>query len=350
MQPLRLLQIEDSKRDAELIASLLEKDGYTVDSLRVQDAQGVREALASSSWDVIICDHAMPQFDAPTALEMLHDTGLDVPFIVVSGAMGEDIAVQMIKSGAHDYLMKNELARLAGAVTRELRDADVRRERAKMEEQLRETVNRLESALAEKTVLLKEVHHRVKNNLAVVSSLLSLKADATLDCAARVALEESQQRVQSIALVHEHLYGSDNLCRVNFADYARELLHRMQSAFTLDDGRISLELELDPVELSIAQAIPCALVLNELLSNAYKYAFDGGRSRRVRISFRKPEPGCCELAVEDDGVGLPPGKLGSQSDSLGLRIVGILTHQLKGSVEQQECPGTRIVLRFPTAE
>jgi DNA-binding response OmpR family regulator len=232
---IRVLQIEDSKRDAELIVRLLEKDGYTVDSLRVQNAQGVRDALARMSWDVVICDHDMPQFDAPAALRILRESGLDVPFIVVSGAIGEEIAVQMMKSGAHDYLTKNNLARLGAAVTRELRDADTRRERRKAEEALRETVDRLQSALDEKTVLLKEVHHRVKNNLAVVSSLLALKADATPDRKARLALAESQQRVQSIALVHEHLYGNDSLGRISFAEYARELVQGVRSAFAVGD-------------------------------------------------------------------------------------------------------------------
>ena len=346
---IRVLQIEDSKRDAELIVRLLEKDGYTVDSLRVQNAQGVRDALARMSWDIVICDHDMPQFDAPAALEILRETGLDIPFIVVSGAIGEDIAVRMMKSGAHDYLTKNNLARLGAAVTRELRDADSRRERRKAEEALRETVDRLQSALDEKTVLLKEVHHRVKNNLAVVSSLLALKADATRDRKARLALEESQQRVQSIALVHEHLYGTDNLGRINFAEYARELVQAVRSAFTAGDRFIGLDFALEPIELSIEQAVPCALILNELLSNAFKYAFADGNAGRIRISFRQPEAGRCELAVEDDGVGLAPGRLAGQNKSLGLRIVRILTNQLNGSLEQKERPGTRIVLRFPTA-
>jgi two-component sensor histidine kinase/methylmalonyl-CoA mutase cobalamin-binding subunit len=346
---IRVLQIEDSKRDAELIVHLLQKDGFTVNSLRVQDAQGVRDALARMAWDIVICDHDMPQFDAPAALEILRETGLDIPFIVVSGAIGEEIAVRMMKSGAHDYLTKNNLARLGAAVTRELRDADSRRERRRAEEALRETVDRLQSALDEKTVLLKEVHHRVKNNLAVVSSLLALKADATRDRKARLALEESQQRVQSIALVHEHLYGTDNLGRINFAEYARELVQAVRSTFTAGDRFIGLDFALEPIELSIEQAVPCALILNELLSNAFKYAFADGNAGRIRISFRQPEAGHCELAVEDDGVGLPPGRLAGQNKSLGLRIVRILANQLNGSLEQKERPGTRIVLRFPAA-
>ena len=221
-------------------------------------------------------------------------------------------------------------------------------QRRRAEDALKRSVRQLESALAEKTVLLKEIHHRVKNNLAVTASLLSMTADGS-GPETKLALEESQQRVHSIALVHEYLYDNDRLDHINFGEYARDLVQGVYSAFGGEHKRIGLDLELDPIELGIERAVPCALILNELVSNAFKYAFADGRTGRVLVSFRQPEPGCCELAVEDDGVGLPDGALGGQSKSLGLRIVGILTNQLDGSVEQKARSGTRIVLRFPAA-
>ena len=113
-------------------------------------------------------------------------------------------------------------------------------------------------------------------------------------------------------------------------------------------GLIAIEMDLDPIDLAIERAVPCALILNELLSNAFKYAFPGQRRGKVRIAFRASEPGRLELVVEDNGVGMPAGSLGMpDSRSLGLRIVGILTKQLDGSLDQEPCPGTRIVLRFP---
>ena len=221
-------------------------------------------------------------------------------------------------------------------------------ERKRAEETLRESVSKMELAVQEKTVLLQEIHHRVKNNLAVTASLLSMKADG---CGpeARLALEESLQRVHSIALVHECLYDNDRLDRINFGKYARRLVQGIYSTFGGEHRRIGLDLELDPIELSIDRAVPCALILNELLSNAFKYAFADGRTGRILVSFRQPEPACYELAVEDDGIGLPAGALGGQNKSLGLRIVRILTNQLDGSVEQKACSGTRIVLRLPAA-
>jgi DNA-binding NtrC family response regulator len=126
-EALRVLQIEDSESDAALIVRLLDKSQYDVHSERVDDAAGMRAALAREARDVIVADYHLPQFDAPAALRILYDTGLDVPFIVVSSPVGEDLAVAMMKAGAQDYLMKTNLARLAPAVEREIRDAGARR-------------------------------------------------------------------------------------------------------------------------------------------------------------------------------------------------------------------------------
>jgi len=126
---LSLLVIEDSESDADLIVRMLQKAGYDVRSERIEEAGQMRAALTRQSWDAVICDYSLPQFDAPSALALLQQAGLDIPFLIVSGAIGEDTAVAMMKSGAHDYLMKNNLTRLAPAVEREIREAEVRRER-----------------------------------------------------------------------------------------------------------------------------------------------------------------------------------------------------------------------------
>jgi PAS domain S-box-containing protein len=216
------------------------------------------------------------------------------------------------------------------------------------EHTLRKTVCELELALREKTVLLQEVHHRVKNNLAVVASLLGMRAEASESAEVKLALGESKQRVYSMALVHEYLYGNDHLDRIDFSEYAGRLVRGLYSTFAGEACRISIELDLDPIEIGIEQAVPCGLILNELLSNAFKYAFEGVKNGRVLISFHETAPGKLELAVEDNGVGLPAGSLGARNTAtLGLRIVGILTSQLDGSLEQEICPGTRMVLRFP---
>jgi two-component sensor histidine kinase len=222
-------------------------------------------------------------------------------------------------------------------------------ERKNLEEARLATVRALEAAVKEKTVLLKEIHHRVKNNLAVISSLLSMKARAIESPDVRLALEESQQRVRSIALVHEQLYRSASLDRINLTEYVHNLTEGLCSTLAGEPGRISMEMDVDPIEIDINRAVPCALILNELLTNAFKYAFPDRREGRIRVSFRESEPGFLQLTIEDDGIGLPAGRLADRNtQSLGLRIVAILADQLDGSLEQQPCSGTRIVLRFPS--
>jgi PAS domain S-box-containing protein len=144
---LRLLQIEDYESDAALIVRQLEKAGYVVEARRVDDAASLRDALTNGSWDLIICDYRMPGFEAPAALAMVKESGLDIPFIVISGSIGEELAVSTMRAGAHDYLMKDNLARLAGAVARELREAAVRAERRYATQRLQESEAQLALAL-----------------------------------------------------------------------------------------------------------------------------------------------------------------------------------------------------------
>jgi two-component sensor histidine kinase len=206
---------------------------------------------------------------------------------------------------------------------------------------LRAVNQQLESALAQKTVLLKEVHHRVKNNLAVVSSLLSMKADTLEMTEAREALEESQRRVHSIALIHEQLYGSETPDRIDFSEYAQQLAGELHASFVSEPERIAIRLDVAPIEMG--------LILNELVSNAFKHAFPGGRRGEVVVSLQESAPSQLEFAVEDNGIGSPAGLAERDAKSLGLKIVGILGRQLEGTLEQQSDSGagTRFVLRFP---
>ncbi len=219
-------------------------------------------------------------------------------------------------------------------------------ERKQAEESQKEILRELEKALAEKTVLLKEIHHRVKNNLAVISSLLSMRADATDAAEVRLALEDSQQRVRSIALIHEHLYGSEHLDRIDFAEYARQLVYEIHAAFASDPPRVSVNIEAAPIAVGVHRAVPCALILNELLMNAFKHAFPAGRAGAVRISFAECGTGILQLAVEDDGIGCLDSIARCGRESLGLRIVDILVKQLDGTLHRESVAGTRVVLRF----
>jgi len=211
-------------------------------------------------------------------------------------------------------------------------------------------IDNLKGALSEKTVLLREVHHRVKNNLAVVAGLLGMQANAAASEPTNTALAESQQRVLSMALIHEYLYATEYLDRVNFGKYLEQLANQLCVSYAIESDLVGIGIEAEEIELPVHDAIPCGLILNELLSNALKYAFPDGRSGKIRIHFYRLQSGELSLSCHDDGVGIPESFDWQNPKSLGLRIVSILTKQIDGELTlDRSSSGTRFELRFPGA-
>ncbi len=208
----------------------------------------------------------------------------------------------------------------------------------------------LEDALSEKTVLLQEVHHRVKNNLAVVGALLGMQASTLEEGPAIEALEESQRRVLSMARIHEFLYSTDHLDRIAFGKYVDQLANELLDSYTLDPGAVTIRITADDIDLPVDQAIPCGLILNELLTNSLKYAFPGGRTGEIKVNFIRLESGQLSLTCSDNGVGIPEDFKWQEAKSLGLRIIRILTNQISGELTLDRMDGesgTRFELKFP---
>ncbi|HEY6077551.1 MAG TPA: histidine kinase dimerization/phosphoacceptor domain -containing protein [Polyangiaceae bacterium] len=206
----------------------------------------------------------------------------------------------------------------------------------------------LTAALKERDVLLSEIHHRVKNNLQLVSSMLALQARAA-GAEAKHALAEGQRRIDSIALVHEQLYGSRNLSAVNLARYTEALVSELCRASGVLD-RVRVELALADVEMAPERAIPCALLVSELVTNSLKHAFPGERPGCLRVELQRLAAGRVLLTVKDDGVGLGFDFPAEQSSSLGLDLVAIFTKQLDAELEVQRHEGTCFVFRFAEAQ
>jgi two-component sensor histidine kinase len=205
----------------------------------------------------------------------------------------------------------------------------------------------LKKSLAEKEVMLKEIHHRVKNNLQVISSLVSIQADNLTDERMRDEFNDVCDRIRSMALIHEKLYRTGDLAHLDFAEYSTSLLQYLWNSHATLAEKVQLNLVLAPVSMSIETAVPCGLLLNELASNALKHAFPNNRSGNVTVSLEHaPSTNTVHLRVCDDGIGLPAGVNWRQSKSLGLRLVIILAGQLHATVDTGTGPGTDFRVTF----
>jgi two-component sensor histidine kinase/PAS domain-containing protein len=208
----------------------------------------------------------------------------------------------------------------------------------------------LRSALEEKTALLKEVHHRVKNNLQIVSSLLNLQARQVKNDAALETLRDTQGRIRAMALLHETLYHESNFGRVNCSIYFSHLCAHLCRAFGQMGERVRVRTEIATLDLGIDVAIPCGLIINELVSNSFKHAFPDGRRGEIMVRLHIEAEGRIVLSVGDDGIGLPPGADYQQSNTLGTKLVTGLAKQIAGTLEVKSDHGTMVQVSFIDAE
>jgi len=225
-------------------------------------------------------------------------------------------------------------------------------ERRSYVEQLRALNAELQARVAARTAelrerdsLLQEIHHRVKNNLQVISSLINMQVRTIRDDPTRTALRQCQSRVETMAQIHEMLYQSKDYARVPFWRYARELANRVLYASGISPAGIALDYDMAQISLPVDQAIPCALILNELVSNALKHAFPKGVGT-IRIELRHISEHSVVLSVGDDGIGISTEFDPAQSKSLGVQLVSTLARQLNAEVEIIRSPGTTFRLTF----
>ena len=205
---------------------------------------------------------------------------------------------------------------------------------------------RIKASLQEKEVLLREIHHRVKNNLQVISSLLDLQAGYTGDAKATELLLESQNRVRTMALVHERLYQSQDLAQIDFSTYLKELTTTLFNSYRIDGNRIGLEVYSDMIYLDIDRAIPCGLIINELVSNALKHAFPENRQGLISVQLKSADQKQYTVIVSDNGIGLPKELDLHRTETLGLQLVSGLAVQLDATIGLQRQNGTQFEIRF----
>jgi two-component sensor histidine kinase len=207
----------------------------------------------------------------------------------------------------------------------------------------------IRSSLRDKELLLQEIHHRVKNNLQVISSILSLQSRYVQNEQALQALHETRNRVLSIATIHEMLYRAKGLSRIEMGEYIRKLAANLFDTYGIAPGSLDLQVEAGSASLAIDKAIPCGLIINELLSNCLKHAGMAGREGRIDVRLNLERPGFYVLSVKDNGAGLPPDLDLTTLQSLGLQMVQLLAEQLNGSAEFLNRGGLEAIIRFPGA-
>ena len=220
-----------------------------------------------------------------------------------------------------------------------------------MEEKLKHHADELQNSLKEKEVLLKEIHHRVKNNLQIITSLLYLQSLKIEDAATQSIFKDSQNRVKSLALVHEKLYQSKDLARIDFSDYLKNLSSFIFTTYKTNISNLKIDYDLDEVFLSVEVSVPLGLIVNELLSNALKYAFlndhkDESADRIILIKLKKYMHDEHIISVSDNGVGLPENFNIEATESLGLKLVTSLIQQIEGKLEVHPKDNTEFKITF----
>ncbi len=219
-----------------------------------------------------------------------------------------------------------------------------------LQRRLVESNRRIRRSLMEKEVLLREIHHRVKNNLQIISSLLNMQAsrlDDINDASAKTALQESQQRIMAMAIIHDLLYGNEQLSEIDLAEYVKNLAQVLISSFQREAAPIHVQFNLTPIVIGMNVAIPCGLIVNELVTNVIKYAYPAGEGGEIHIGVTLAPENQVAITISDHGVGLPAGLDWRHSDSLGLRIIRILTEQIGGTFQLDTESGVSSRIEFP---
>ena len=245
------------------------------------------------------------------------------------------------------HKLEKKMGQLEGEIAERRRAEDqLQRLNEELETRVTERTAQLNKSLHEKELLLKEIHHRVKNNLQIVASLLHIPARQISDPAVLAILDESQNRVKAMALVHERLYRSDDISSIDMGDYAKFMGTSLVRFYGVGAAQVKFEVEMPDVRFDINRAIPLGLLLNELLSNALKHAFPAGRKGNITLTGEQAGDSV-RITVQDDGCGIPATLDWKDTQSLGLRLVNSLTEQLSGTIELDRTSGTKFTITIP---
>ncbi|MHC1697806.1 MAG: response regulator [Geobacteraceae bacterium] len=403
-----LLIVDDSPTNLRLLSEILTAHGYEV--IQAQDGAAAMRIVQARLPDLILLDVVMPNLDGFKVCQFLksNEKTRAVPVVFMTSLVETSDKIRAFRMGAADYITKpfqaeEVLARVETLLSlhamrkklearnrellraneelasvnielsyeimeRKQAEAAVRQYQDQLEVLVRERTAELAQAntrliaevlertraeekvlasLREKEILLKEIHHRVKNNLQIISSLLELQCDYIHDDHSLRLFRESQDRIKTMALVHERLYATADLASINVCEYLESLTKQLVFSYVADPEDIELDFAGVEFCLGIEEAIPCGLIVNELVSNSLKHAFPEKSERKISVTCRTDEENMVVLTVSDNGVGIPEGLDLNRTETLGMQIVCLLTKQLRGTIKIENDGGASFTLRFP---
>ena len=371
---MKVLVVDDNADNVELLCQILEEEeGYDV--ITAYNGADCLTLAREQQPALILLDVQMPELDGYEVLERLQaDEATHNIVVIFITARYKDIdrVVKGLELGAFDYLTKpieDEmlLAKLRTAARIIRAEEAIRQHRVHLEElveartaelsvaneKLRQEIEerkqaeeQIEASLKEKEVLLQEIHHRVKNNLQIISSLLDMSKMRTRDQAAIELLTDARARIHIMALIHTQLYQSERFEQIDMDSHIRELIRYLSGVYA-DRKRITPVVEVSGVCLALTQAIPCALALNELIANAFKHAFTEGQAGTLTISMQQSPENTIVLRVNDNGIGIRDDIDLYQTNTMGLKLVRkLVQQQLKGDVQVIRNAGTEFIITF----
>jgi len=365
----KILIVDDREENLYALEKVLGK--VDADIIKATSGNDALIACLNHEFALAILDVQMPGMDGYELAEFIRaeEKARHVPIIFMSAVYSDDYYVfKGYDAGGVDYMVKPYnptvlLSKVNVFLQLHRQHTELLKYREHLEEQVeqrtvelqREITERkrmersIRASLKEKEVLLKEVHHRVKNNMQVIVSMLNLQSRYVDDEQAIEAFRKSQNRIRTMALVHEKLYQTKDLARINFAEYTRDLTNYLLSAYGAAAGAITLKINTEDVSLSIDTALPCGMILNELITNSIKHAFPGGRGGEIFIELRSDNNNLI-LTVGDNGAGIPEGLDLPNAESLGLQLIDSFVEQLEGSVELNRKDGTEFRITFPMSK
>ena len=345
----RLLYIDDDAGLCRLIARGLERRNFEVCTC-LDGREGVSRA-ASEPFDVVAVDHYMPFQDGLATLAQILALPSPPPVVYVTGSDESRLAVAALKAGAADYVVKTTAEDfqdlLASALNQAMGGVRLERERDAAREALSQANVQLEAVVARQAALLREVNHRVANSLQLIASLVHLQAGALEDEAARAALRDTQARIAAVMQVHRRLYTSDDVQNVNMEEYLSGLIAELQQSLAaVAGGEHPIRLCAQPILLNPDKAVSLGVVVAELVTNAFKYAYPAGEQGEVRVKFEAEPSNHLRLVVEDDGGGMGAG-VSARGTGLGQRVIAAMARSLNSRIEYDpNHRGARVVLAF----